>query len=67
MARGMHLSGRLSVVFSVRIIPRPAEGTLPVVYLIANWAIMTGLLRIFFVFRIRRIGNRAGSLAGRTG
>jgi uncharacterized membrane protein HdeD (DUF308 family) len=39
----------------------PALGGVSVVYVIATWAIVTGMLRIFFAFRIRKLPSRIAS------
>jgi uncharacterized membrane protein HdeD (DUF308 family) len=51
----LYLSGALSIVFGVLILLQPASGALSVVWMIATWAIIIGLLRIFFAFFVRGI------------
>jgi uncharacterized membrane protein HdeD (DUF308 family) len=53
----LFVTGAISILFSLLILFRPAAGSLSVVYLIASWAVIIGLLRIFFAFRIRKLGN----------
>jgi uncharacterized membrane protein HdeD (DUF308 family) len=53
----LYLSGALSVLFSALILFRPLEGVLSVVFVIAWWAIMVGLLRILFALRVRALGR----------
>ena len=53
----LFLTGAISILFSILILARPIEGGVSVVFLIASWAIMIGVLRIFFAFRIRKLGN----------
>lgn len=57
----LYLTGALSIVFSLLILARPDIGGLSVVYLIAAWAILIGLLRIWFSFFVRGLGNRIES------
>ena len=52
-----------SAVFSLMILFGPGVGGLSVVYLIATWAVVIGLLRIFFAFRVRKLGNRIENTA----
>jgi uncharacterized membrane protein HdeD (DUF308 family) len=50
----LFVSGALSVLFALFIIFRPGVGGIAVVYMIATWAIVVGLLRIWFAFFIRK-------------
>ena len=59
----LYVTGILSVLFSLMILFRPGVGGLSVVYLIATWAVVIGLLRIFFAFRVRKLGNRIENTA----
>jgi len=59
----LYLTGALSIAFSILILARPDVGGLSVVYLIAAWAILVGLLRIWFAFFVRGLGNRIDSNA----
>jgi uncharacterized membrane protein HdeD (DUF308 family) len=56
----LYLTGALSVLFALMILFRPVVGTLSVVYLIATWAILVGLARVFFAFRIRQVAQAGG-------
>ena len=49
----LYLTGALSVLFGLLILANPAAGGISVILLIAGWALVTGLLRILFAFRIR--------------
>lgn len=57
----LYLTGALSVLFALMILFQPEVGGLSVVYVIATWGIIIGLLRIYFAFFVRRVGNRIGS------
>lgn len=59
----LYLTGALSVLFAILIIARPDIGGLSVVYLVAAWAIVIGLLRVFLAFRVRGLRDRIGELA----
>ena len=63
----LFVTGAISILFSLLILFRPAEGSLSVVYLIASWAIMIGVLRIFFAFRIRKVGSTIEDLSTPSG
>lgn len=62
----LYLSGGLSVLFSLLILLRPAIGSVSVVYLIASWAIIIGVLRVYFAFRVRKLGDRIETGIGET-
>ena len=51
----LYLTGALSVVFGVMILIQPASGATTVVWMIATWAIVIGLLRFFFAFFVRNL------------
>ena len=57
----LYLSGALSVLFSLLVIFRPGIGGVAVVYMIAVWAVVVGLLRIGFAFFIRKAGAAIAS------
>ncbi len=55
------LSGLLSVAFGVVALARPLAGTLALVFLIAGYAIVFGIVLIAFGFRLHGIGKRRGA------
>jgi uncharacterized membrane protein HdeD (DUF308 family) len=57
----LYLSGALSVLFALLILFNPEVGGLSVVYLIASWAIVIGVLRIWFATRVRKLRDRIGT------
>lgn len=59
----LYVTGILSVLFSLMILLRPGVSGVSVVYLIAAWAIIIGLLRISFAFHVRKLGNSMGNAA----
>jgi uncharacterized membrane protein HdeD (DUF308 family) len=59
----LYLSGALSVMFSLLILFKPGVGGLSVVYVIASWAILVGALRLWFAFRVRKLGGRIREVA----
>jgi uncharacterized membrane protein HdeD (DUF308 family) len=59
------LSGLASVVFGVLLIARPGIGALAVVWLIAAYAIVYGVLLVALAFRARRFAHRPGAVPSR--
>lgn len=63
----LYLTGAMSLLFGVLIVVRPMEGSLSVVYLIASWALILGVLKIWFAFKIKNLPENLGErLAQRT-
>ena len=61
-------SGGLSVLFAFFVIFRPGVAGVAVIYMIATWAIVVGLMRIWFAFFIRRaVGSVKNELTGKHG
>jgi uncharacterized membrane protein HdeD (DUF308 family) len=56
----LYLTGGLSIIFGVLIVLQPESGALSVVWMIATWAIIIGLLRIFFAFFVRNLKEDLG-------
>jgi len=57
----LYLTGGLSVLFGVLVIARPAIGGVTIVYMIAAWAIVIGLLKVVFAMRVRSLADRVKS------
>ncbi len=57
----LYLTGGLSVLFGFIVIMRPALGGLSVILMIAAWAIITGVLKIIFAFRVRSLPERVAN------
>lgn len=53
----LYLTGALSILFGLLIVANPAAGGLSVIWLMAAWAFVTGVLRIVFAFRVRRTAS----------
>ena len=53
----LYLTGGLSVLFGVLVIARPAIGGVTIVYMIAAWAIVIGLLKVVFAMRVRSLAD----------
>jgi uncharacterized membrane protein HdeD (DUF308 family) len=56
----LYLTGGLSVLFGILVVANPVAGAFSVIWLIAAWALVTGVLRIVFAFRIRNLPASAG-------
>ncbi|HNP34839.1 MAG TPA: HdeD family acid-resistance protein [Woeseiaceae bacterium] len=57
----LYLTGTMSIIFALLLLFQPGIGGLSVVYMIAFWAIFIGTLRIWFAFRIRKLGKNIGA------
>ena len=53
----LYVTGALSILFGLLIVANPAAGGLSVIWLMAAWAFVTGVLRVVFAFRIRRMAS----------
>jgi uncharacterized membrane protein HdeD (DUF308 family) len=56
----LYLTGALSVLFGLLVVLNPGAGGLSIVYLIASWAIVIGVLKVFFAFRIKSLPGQLG-------
>jgi uncharacterized membrane protein HdeD (DUF308 family) len=54
----LYLTGGLSILFGILVIFNPAQGGLSVILMIATWAIVTGVLKIIFAFKVRNLPER---------
>lgn len=59
----LFLIGAVSVLFSFVMIFNPGVGGVSVAYMVATWAILIGVLRIWFALKMRKVGNRIEGLA----
>ena len=57
----LYLAGGVSVLFGVLVVARPAIGGVTIVYMIAAWAIVIGLLKVVFAMRVRSLADRVKS------
>ncbi len=55
----LYLSGALSVLFALLVLFQPAVGGIAIVYVIGAWAVIVGLLRIYFAFFVRNLQRAA--------
>jgi uncharacterized membrane protein HdeD (DUF308 family) len=59
------LTGIFSVLFGLAVLLRPGAGALAIVWLIAAYAIVAGILMVAFSFRLRRLHEGTGGAEGR--
>jgi uncharacterized membrane protein HdeD (DUF308 family) len=59
----LYISGIVSVLFALLIIFSPGVGGLSVTYMIATWAILSGVLRIVFAFKARKMRENLEDVA----
>jgi uncharacterized membrane protein HdeD (DUF308 family) len=57
----LYVTGALSILFGILILFQPAAGAISVVWMIATWAIVIGLLRIFFAFFVKNLKQDVAS------
>jgi uncharacterized membrane protein HdeD (DUF308 family) len=60
----LYLVGALSVLFGGLLVFNPAAGGISVVYIIASWAIVIGVLKVFFGFKIKNLPEKVGERLG---
>jgi uncharacterized membrane protein HdeD (DUF308 family) len=56
----LYTMGGLSVVFGILVFVNPVAGGLSVVWVIASWAIVTGVLKVWFAFKVKNLPDRIG-------
>jgi len=56
----LYVAGGLSVLSGLYIFFNPEGAAVSIVWIIAAWAIATGLLRIWFAFKIRNVRDNIG-------
>ncbi len=56
----LYVIGALSILFGILVFVNPAVGGISVIWMIASWALVTGLLKIFFAVRIKNLPGRIG-------
>ena len=59
------LSGLVSIALGVFLVARPGAGALSVLWLIATYAIVFGVILIVLAFRVRSFANRVAAAIGR--
>jgi uncharacterized membrane protein HdeD (DUF308 family) len=54
----LYLAGALSILFGALVLANPGLGSLTIVYVIASWSLMIGLLKILFAFKAKNLSGR---------
>ena len=63
----LYLTGVVSVLFGALIVLQPAAGSISVVHFIASWALLIGMLKIWFAFKVKNLPeNISGHLEANT-
>ncbi len=63
----LYLTGAVSVLFGALIVLQPAAGSISVVHFIASWALLIGVLKIWFAFKVKNLPeNISGRLDANT-
>jgi uncharacterized membrane protein HdeD (DUF308 family) len=51
----LYLTGGLSILFGVLVVVNPGAAGLSIVYLIASWALVVGVLKVIFGFKVKNL------------
>jgi hypothetical protein len=54
----LYLAGALSILFGALVLANPGLGSLTIVYVIASWSLMIGVLKILFAFKAKNLTGR---------
>jgi uncharacterized membrane protein HdeD (DUF308 family) len=57
----LYVAGGLSILFGILVIVNPAVGGLSVIWMIATWAVITGVLKIIFAFKVKNLPERVAN------
>ena len=57
----LYLAGGLSILFGGLVIVNPAAGGVSVILMIAAWAIVVGVLKIVFAFKVKNLPERVAT------
>jgi len=53
----LYLAGALSILFGVLVIANPVTGSRTIVYMIATWSLVIGILKVVFGFKVRKLAT----------
>ena len=53
----LYLTGGLSILFGLLVAARPVLGGITIVWVIATWAIVIGVLKVWFALRVRNLAS----------
>jgi uncharacterized membrane protein HdeD (DUF308 family) len=54
----LYLAGALSILFGVLVIFKPGFGGLSVIWMIASWALLLGVLKVMFAFKVKNLPEK---------
>lgn len=63
----LYLAGGLSILFGLAVLTNPIAGSRSIVYLIASWSLVIGLLKVFFAFKVRNLPDAVRERVAATG
>lgn len=55
----LYLMGALSILFGILVVVNPLAGSLSIVYMIASWALVIGVLKVIFAFKVKNLTEQA--------
>lgn len=57
----LYLTGALSILFGILVVMNPGIGSISIVYTIAAWAVIVGVLKVIFAFKVKNLPERVES------
>jgi uncharacterized membrane protein HdeD (DUF308 family) len=57
----LYVTGAMSILFGVLVVMNPAAGSISIVYMIAMWAVIIGVLKVIFAFKVKNLPERVES------
>jgi uncharacterized membrane protein HdeD (DUF308 family) len=54
----LYLAGAMSILFGALVILKPGFGGLSVILMIASWALVLGVLKVMFAFKVRNLPEK---------
>jgi uncharacterized membrane protein HdeD (DUF308 family) len=55
----LYLTGGLSILFGILVFTNPIAGSLSIVYMIAAWSLLIGILKVVFGLKVRKLPDAA--------
>jgi uncharacterized membrane protein HdeD (DUF308 family) len=57
----LYVMGAMSILFGVLVVMNPKVGSISIVYAIAMWAVIIGVLKVIFAFKVKNLPERVES------
>ena len=54
----LYAMGAVSILFGAFVAMNPAVGSVTIIYAIATWAVMIGVLKVIFAFKVKNLSER---------